>query len=263
MNKKIEGAIPFRKGTYTKMSTPGDFDSIATMDSMSKDMLKGAYAAISSVEGGWDFLASYSPPENQGFMFVNPVPPMLQKIQDAILDADGGHSGASYGWTLRQIEYIAKNGWPAFVDLWDETKQLKRKLAKLEADNAALRSQIKALVLPKKEMTREEKIRSALAKGCTGGDPCEGCLARKNMLVEDWEKEKMAKEDKPSTPLASALQNLATIGENLAKAGITNPSPLDMAEASRNVPGFEGQADAMKRFAEGKMSYAEMRSLCG
>jgi len=248
------------------MSTPGDFDSIVSMDSMSKDMLKGAYAAVSKVDGAWDFLARYSPPENQGFMFVNPVPPELQKIQDAILDADGGHSGASYGWTLRQIEYIAKNGWPAFVDLWDETKQLKKKLAKLEADNAALRSQLAALALPKKEMTREEKIRSALAKGCTGGYPCTGCLARKNMLVEDWEAvatELPAKENKPVSTLSSALQDLCLLEANLYSSGVKNPTPLDIAEASRNIPGFEGQADAMKQFAEGKMSYAEMRSLCG
>lgn len=244
-------------------TTRGDFNSISSMDSMSREMLSSALKAIDSVEGAWDFLASYSPPENQGFMFVNPSPPMLTKIQDAILAADGGHSGSSYGWTLRQIEYIAKNGWDAFVDLNnddDETKKLKKKVAKLEDENTRLRAQLAALSLPKKEMTHDEKVRSALAKGCTGGYPCAGCLARKNMLVEDWEREQKVKE---TAPLTNALQNLATLGENLTKAGVTNPTPLNIAEASRGVPGFEGQADAMTRFAEGKMSYAEMRSLCG
>jgi hypothetical protein len=195
---------------------------------------------------------------------------MLQKIHDAVLAADGGHSGSSYGWTMRQIEYIAKNGWDAFVDLHDEDTEshLKKKITKLEDENARLRAQICALTAPKKESTREEKIRTALAKGCTGGYPCTGCLARKNMLLEDWQTEQenkqMAKEDKLTPiPLPRALQNLASIDTNLAKAGVTNPTPLDIAEATRGVPGFEGQADAMKRFAEGKMSYAEMRSLCG
>ena len=53
--------------------------------------------------------------------------------------------------------------------------------------------------------------------------------------------------------LSNGLQNVKT----------KNPDPVQIAEAFRNVPGFEGQADAMKRFAEGKMTYAEMRSLCG
>lgn len=214
------------------MSTSGDFDSIVSLDAMSKDMLKSAYAAVSSVEGGWDFLASYSPPENQGFMFVNPAPPMLQKIEDAILEAEGGHSGSSYGWTMRQIEYIAKKGWDAFVDLHDddEESRLKKKVAKLEADNAALRSQLAALAAPKKEMAREAPLEA---------------------------------EKKNITTLPSVLQNLCILEANLYSSGVKNPSPLDIAEASRGVPGFEGQADAMARFAEGKMTYAEMRSICG
>lgn len=61
----------------------------------------------------------------------------------------------------------------------------------------------------------------------------------------------------------SRLTNIETIVSNLNSERVTNPTPLDIAEASRNVPGFEGQADAMKRFSEGKMTYAEMRSLCG
>lgn len=61
----------------------------------------------------------------------------------------------------------------------------------------------------------------------------------------------------------SRLTNIETILSTLTSETVTNPSPLDIAEACRNVPGFEGQADAMKRFSEGKMTYAEMRSLCG
>jgi len=215
------------------MATGIDFNSITSLDSMSKDMLISAYNAISNVEGGWDFLATYSPPKDEGFMFVNPMPPMLQKIHDAVLEAESGHSGASYGWTMRQIEYIAKNGWDAFVSLHDEDDEsrLKKKVAKLEDENAKLRAQIHA-------------------------------LSKKNWQAEQ-EREQMAKEDKPLAPLTQAIQNLASIDTNLTKAGVKNPSPLDIAEASRGVPGFEGQADAMTRFAEGKMTYAEMRSLCG
>jgi len=60
--------------------------------------------------------------------------------------------------------------------------------------------------------------------------------------------------------LTRRIENVKTVLENVKT---DNLSPLDIAEASRGVPGFEGQADAMKRFYEGKMSYAEMRALCG
>jgi hypothetical protein len=133
-------------------------------------MLEDADKAITEC-GLWDWLRDYNPEDGKGFMFSEH--PNLDRINNAM--KYGGHSGSSYGWTMRNMEYIAKHGWTLF-----EFK------------------------------LRQENMRKV-------------------------------------------LQNVKT----------DNPSPLDIAEASRGVPGFEGQADAMKRFAEGKMSYAEMRSLCG
>jgi hypothetical protein len=56
--------------------------------------------------------------------------------------------------------------------------------------------------------------------------------------------------------------------EQIAKGSLTIPekvlSPLDVAEAYRTaLPDGEQQYDAMKKFSDGKMSYAEMRGLCG
>jgi len=34
-----------------------------------------------------------------------------------------GHSGVSYAWTMRQMEYIAKNGWDAFAKLRTPTSE--------------------------------------------------------------------------------------------------------------------------------------------
>lgn len=133
-------------------------------------MLEDADKAITEC-GLWDWLRDYTPEDGKGFMFSEH--PNLTRINNAM--KYGGHSGSSYGWTMRNMEYIAKHGWTLF-----EFK------------------------------LRQENMRKV-------------------------------------------LQNVKT----------DNPSPLDIAEASRDVPGFEGQADAMKRFAEGKMTYAEMRSLCG
>ncbi len=134
-------------------------------------MLEDADKAITEC-GLWDWLRDYTPEENKGFMFSQH--PNLDKINAAM--KYGGHSGSSYGWTMRQMEYIAKHGWTLFE------------------------------------------------------------FSKRN-------------------------DNMAAVLQNVKSK--ENPSPLDVAEASRGVPGFEGQADAMKRFAEGKMTYAEMRSLCG
>lgn len=79
--------------------------------SVPDDMLKLAYTAISSVEGGWDFLKTYTPAH--GFMYSIP-PPKLQEINIAISKSYEGHSGASYAITMRNMEYIAKNGCEAY-----------------------------------------------------------------------------------------------------------------------------------------------------
>jgi hypothetical protein len=78
-------------------------------------MLKSAYDAICSVDNGWRFLKDYVPEANKGFMFSTP-PPKLEEINEAINDRYDGHSGASYGWTMRHMESIAKNGWDDYVD---------------------------------------------------------------------------------------------------------------------------------------------------
>lgn len=134
------------------------------------DMLEDADNAITEC-GLWGWLAEYTPEDGKGFSFSDD--PNLDCISKAMKYR--GHSGGSYVWTMRQMEYIAKNGWTLYE-------------FKVQQEN--------------------------MSKG---------------------------------------LKNLKTSG----------PNPLEVAEAFRNVPGFEGQADAMKRFSEGKMTYAEMRSLCG
>jgi hypothetical protein len=59
-------------------------------------------------------MKTYVPEAGKGFMFSNP-PPKLQHINNKIHELYDGHSGGSYGWTMRQIEDIAKNGWEAWV----------------------------------------------------------------------------------------------------------------------------------------------------
>ncbi len=86
---------------------------------MDKQMFEDAFKSIESVKGGWEFMTSDDPGEG-GYMFGRSA---NQSIRDAIDDAINktdscGHSGASYGLTMRAMQYLAKNGWPAFIKYW-------------------------------------------------------------------------------------------------------------------------------------------------
>ncbi len=88
----------------------GDFTFIK--DSHSKAMLEDAYNTITEL-ALWDWMKSYTPEEGKGFMFSTHE--NITKLGSAMKTA---HSGASYGWTMRNMEAIAKNGWEAFVESW-------------------------------------------------------------------------------------------------------------------------------------------------
>ena len=91
---------------------PGDFSRLPLSDG-DKEMIRSAFEAIESVPDGWAYLKTYNPGHG-GFMFSSP-PPKMEEINKAVLDRYGGHSGASYGGTMRTMEFIAKQGWNAYV----------------------------------------------------------------------------------------------------------------------------------------------------
>lgn len=68
----------------------------------------------------WKYLSEYSPPENRGFMFGAGDDDIVSQVQ---YHMDTGHSGCSMGWTMRQIEFIAKNGLPAHRELFLEKRR--------------------------------------------------------------------------------------------------------------------------------------------
>jgi hypothetical protein len=90
--------------------SPGDFSFID--DTMSKEMLEDGYQTITDLEL-WDWMKTYEPEEGKGFIFSNHD--NITKIGNTMKT---GHSGASYGWTMRSLESIAKNGWDKFVENW-------------------------------------------------------------------------------------------------------------------------------------------------
>lgn len=85
------------------MTTP-NFESI--YGAFEATMLKDAYDAITACDL-WGWMREFSPEDGKGFMFTSH--PNLERIDKAMKYQ--GHSGASYGWTMRQMESIAKIGW--------------------------------------------------------------------------------------------------------------------------------------------------------
>ena len=89
--------------------TDAEFNTIS--DEHSRFMLKNAHQAISLTES-WDFMRTFS--EQSSFMFSNSpiVSDIMKKMSELGYD---GHSGCSFAWTMRQMEFLAKNGKEAFL----------------------------------------------------------------------------------------------------------------------------------------------------
>ena len=90
--------------------TPGDFNSLP-LDNLSKEMLSDAYTTVNSLNL-WDWLKNPNVPGDSGFMFLNSTE--VQQISKNMKYT--GHSGSSFAFTMRAIEFIAKNGWDSYAD---------------------------------------------------------------------------------------------------------------------------------------------------
>lgn len=99
-------------------------------DSWSSDNLKdGILAVIRANEtptlkgkeiNAWKYLSQYSPPSNRGFMFSCDDDQIVTIVQNQM---EVGHSGYSMGWTMRNIEFIAKNGLSAHREMYLRCRQ--------------------------------------------------------------------------------------------------------------------------------------------
>ena len=87
-------------------------------DRMSTSIMKPTFTVLTDKD--LEFLKNYTPPKDCGFMFTpkETKPPKLLEIERKICDAYSGHSGSSFGWTMRQLESISKNGWDNYVKLY-------------------------------------------------------------------------------------------------------------------------------------------------
>ena len=86
-----------------------DFDKINSIHE--REILENAYNAVTMTEGGWNYLKNFN---EESFMFSSN--PMVKSISDNMVTLGyDGHSGASFGWTMRSMEYLAKHGKEAFM----------------------------------------------------------------------------------------------------------------------------------------------------
>lgn len=92
------------------MSTPGNFSHVN--DSHTREMLTLTYQAITNTNS-WEFMKSFTPEKGNGFMFSSH--PQLSKISCECEKIGCGHSGGSWGFSMRHMEAIAKKGWENYV----------------------------------------------------------------------------------------------------------------------------------------------------
>ncbi len=246
----------------------GDFTSEGTWDDSSVEMLSDMFQAVNRTPNGWTTLARDDVPGTRlcvhcrgaktcagtqcwcqnicrvcegegnmecGFMFdTHPDPSVAATIKqiDANIKYDG-HSGSSYGWSIRSMESIAKRGWKSFM--------LRRRLSKLRDERHD-----REITMNHYRFLKDEEVKL-------------------NRMIRDTELEH--KQD----PMKTFMNHVRAVDSFIST---TTPAVLSdlhhFADAIQSnpvmratIPDIDDQADALRRFADGKLSYAEMRSLCG
>jgi hypothetical protein len=104
-------------------------------------MLADAYDAVTKSDM-WEYLRLPTTPGKDGFMFCHDI----ELAAIACEMKYQGHSGASYAWTLRQMEAIAKGGWTAYANRIRIAKardQLKHEeaMARIRSERSGIQSQ--------------------------------------------------------------------------------------------------------------------------
>jgi hypothetical protein len=92
----------------------GSFDYIESFST--REILKNAYQAITLTET-WGFVRK----DIESFMMSNS--PEIKIITKKMFELGYyGHSGFSFGWTMRQMQFIAKNGEQEYKKSYEENK---------------------------------------------------------------------------------------------------------------------------------------------
>ena len=83
-----------------------------TKDISTRKFLQSAHQAVTNCKM-WDWIRTT---HIKSFMYGEE--PEMDKIRKEMEKdpINGNHSGASYGWTMRSIEYVAKHGYSKYED---------------------------------------------------------------------------------------------------------------------------------------------------
>lgn len=99
---KYESEPELEPEQHNRHFIPGKFLYINSEHT--RDMLQNAWTAITQLE-----LWNYMKLDTESYMFS--CDPEIKLISKKMVDLGyDGHSGCSFGWTLRQMQYIARNG---------------------------------------------------------------------------------------------------------------------------------------------------------
>ena len=97
--------------TYYGLNTSDLFAFIT--DKQIYEFLISAHQSISVCEL-WDWLRTYTP--IRGFMFDNSAESQQIREQMQKYNVNNNHSGSSYAYILREMQYIAKNGYQQYAE---------------------------------------------------------------------------------------------------------------------------------------------------
>jgi hypothetical protein len=144
-------------------------------------MLKDMYRAV-TVSENWDNLRWFVPGDG-GFM-ASEKPEWFSKIQKAV-NYDG-HSGSSYSWTMRWINYIAKHGWENFIlKLSHPDEATEKRLREQELPYAIKEAEATALAWRTRRNNAESpEIKSRLNMRVIEAE--EECVSLENELLLLW-----------------------------------------------------------------------------
>ena len=86
------------------------------MNEYQKNILIFAINSVTRLEA-WDDLKKITPQEDLGFSFDQSS--LIRKIENGICEDYDDHSGGTISWTMRQLEFIAKNNIDEYVLKFD------------------------------------------------------------------------------------------------------------------------------------------------
>lgn len=98
----------------------GTFEFVSSME---RPYFQNAHWALTETNL-WSWLANFTPENNEGFTFSNDA--TLKILQDKMFEQEIAqeHSGFSFGYTMRNMKFIAEHGYDTFQMSWQNNANI-------------------------------------------------------------------------------------------------------------------------------------------